>query len=124
MTLSDTERGEFLEMMVEKVSIDTIPTLDDMIWLAFGELGLMYYFTTWEKESRAWTVPIWSTAPQAAWAIHTDFERWFIKAEIVNYEYFVEYGGRSKSKEKWLLKLQGKDYIVQDGDVIVFKFNV
>jgi len=84
----------------------------------------MYYFTTGEKESRAWTIPVGSTAPQAAGAIHTDFERGFIKAEIVNYQHFVDCGSRSKAKEKGLLKLQGKDYIVQDGDIIVFKFNV
>lgn len=124
MTLSESERSEFLEMMLEKVDISTVPTLDDMIWLAFKELGLMYYFTTGEKESRAWTIPIWSTAPQAAWAIHTDFERGFIKAEVVAYENFVECGSWAKAKEKWLLKLQWKDYIVQDWDIIVFKFNV
>lgn len=124
MTLSPSERKEFLEMMIEKVDVDAIPTLDDMIALAFGKLGLMYYFTTGEKESRAWTIPIWSTAPQAAWVIHTDFERGFIKAEVVSYTNFVECGSWAKAKEKWLLKLQGKDYIVQDGDVIVFKFNV
>lgn len=124
MTLSNGERKEFLEMMIDNTNVDDIPTLDDMITLAFKELWLMYYFTTWEKESRAWTIPVWSTAPQAAWAIHTDFERGFIKAEIVNYNNFVECGSRSKAKEKWLLKLQWKDYIVQDGDIIVFKFNV
>lgn len=75
MTLSGSERQEFLEMMLEKVDVATIPTLDDMIGLAFKELGLMYYFTTGEKESRAWTIPVGSTAPQAAGAIHTDFER-------------------------------------------------
>ena len=83
MTLSDSERREFLEMMVENTNIDDIPTLDDLIGLAFQELGLMYYFTTGEKESRAWTVPVNSTAPQAAAAIHTDFEKGFIKAEVV-----------------------------------------
>ena len=124
MTLSQEERKEFLEMLVDTSDINSIPTLDDMISLAFKELWLMYYFTTWEKESRAWTIPIWSTAPQAAWAIHTDFERWFIKAEIVNYNHFVECWSWAKAKEKWLLKLQWKDYIVQDWDIIVFKFNV
>lgn len=124
MTLSESEREEFLEMMVDKVDVKSIPTLDDMIALAFKELWLMYYFTTGEKESRAWTIPVGSTAPQAAGAIHTDFERGFIKAEIVNYQHFVDCGSRSKAKEKGLLKLQGKDYIVQDGDIIVFKFNV
>jgi ribosome-binding ATPase len=124
ITLSESEREEFLEMMVDKVDVKTIPTLDDMISLAFKELWLMYYFTTGEKESRAWTVLTGSTAPQAAAAIHSDFERGFIKAEIVNYQHFVDCGSRSKAKEKWLLKLQWKDYIVQDWDIIVFKFNV
>lgn len=124
MTCSESEREEFLEMMVEKVDVKVIPTLDDMIGLAFKELWLMYYFTTGEKESRAWTIPVWSTAPQAAGAIHTDFERGFIKAEIVNYKNFVDCGSRAKAKEQGLLKLQWKDYIVQDWDIIVFKFNV
>lgn len=124
MTFSSDERNEFLEMLIENTNIGDVPTLDDLISLAFVELGLMYYFTTWEKESRAWTTPIWSTAPQAAAAIHTDFEKGFIKAEVVAYEDFVQAGSRNKAKEKWLLKLQGKEYIVKDGDVIVFKFNV
>ena len=124
MSFAQDEREEFLEMLIENTNIGDVPTLDDLIGLAFTELGLMYYFTTGEKESRAWTTPIGSTAPQAAAAIHTDFEKWFIKAEIVAYEDFVEAGSWSKAKEKWLLKLQGKEYIVKDGDVIVFKFNV
>ncbi len=123
ITLSKEERDEMIEMMTGASSL-IVPTLDDMIGLAFKELGLMYYFTTGEKESRAWTIPIWSTAPQAAGAIHTDFERGFIKAEVVHYKDLLEYGSRSKAKEKGLLKLQGKEYIVKDGDVIVFKFNV
>ena len=123
MTLTTEERDEMIEMMTWALS-SAVPTLDDMISLAFKELGLMYYFTTGEKESRAWTIPVWSTAPQAAGAIHTDFERGFIKAEVVNYKDLLELWWWNKAKEKWLLKLQGKDYIVQDGDVIVFKFNV
>lgn len=123
MTLTKEERDEMIEMMTWALS-SAVPTLDDMISLAFKELGLMYYFTTGEKESRAWTIPVWSTAPQAAGAIHTDFERGFIKAEVVNYKDLLELWWWNKAKEKWLLKLQGKDYIVQDGDVIVFKFNV
>lgn len=123
MTLTKEERDEMIEMITWALS-SAVPTLDDMISLAFKELGLMYYFTTGEKESRAWTIPVWSTAPQAAGAIHTDFERGFIKAEVVNYKDLLELWWWNKAKEKWLLKLQGKDYIVQDGDVIVFKFNV
>lgn len=92
MTLSEPERQEFLEMMIENVALDQVPTLDDLIALAFQELGLMYYFTTGEKETRAWTIPLNSTAPQAAGAIHTDFEKGFIKAEVVAYEDFVHAG--------------------------------
>jgi ribosome-binding ATPase YchF (GTP1/OBG family) len=95
-----------------------------LIVLAFNKVWLMYYFTTWEKETRAWTIPLNSTAPQAAWAIHTDFERWFIKAEVVKCDDFVACWSWAKAKEKWLLKLEWKNYIVQDWDVIVFKFNV
>ena len=101
-----------------------MPTLDDLIKLAFDTVGLMYYFTTGEKETRARTVKKWSTAPQAAGAIHTDFERGFIKADVVSYPDFVAAGGWSGAKEKWSLRLEGKQYIVQDGDVMLFKFNV
>ena len=111
-------------MMIENTPIDDIPTLDDLIAIAFQELWLMYYFTTGEKETRAWATPINSTAPQAAAAIHTDFEKWFIKAEIVAYADFVQEWSWAKAKEKWKLKLQGKDYVVQDWDIIIFKFNV
>lgn len=92
--------------------------------MAFKQLGLMYYFTTGEKETRAWTIPLESTAPQAAGAIHSDFEKGFIKAEVIATEKLLEAGSRSKAKEKGLIRLEGKEYIVQDGDVIVFKFNV
>jgi ribosome-binding ATPase YchF (GTP1/OBG family) len=85
---------------------------------------LMYYFTTGEKESRAWAIPIGSTAPQAAWAIHTDFERGFIKAEVVKYNDLLTHGSWHKAKEKWLVRLEWKEYIVQDGDAMIFKFNV
>lgn len=124
ISLSPEEREEFLRELLESDKLAHVPTLDDLITLAFNKVGLMYYFTTGEKETRAWTIPLNSTAPQAAWAIHTDFERWFIKAEVVNCEHFIECWSRAKAKEKWLLKLEWKNYIVQDGDVIVFKFNV
>ena len=84
----------------------------------------MYYFTTGEKETKAWTIPLNSTAPQAAWAIHSDFERGFIKAEVINTGKLLESGSWAKAREKGLLRLEGKDYIVQDGDVMIFKFNV
>jgi len=124
--LTDEEKNEFISEIKSNCSNPEvkIPTLDDLIKVAFDELWLMYFFTTGEKETRAWTVKKNSTAPQCAGAIHTDFERGFIKAEVVNYEKFVEYGGWNKSKEKWLVKLEWKDYIVQDWDIIIFRFNV
>ena len=124
MNFSNEEREEFLQELLEIQAWVKIPTLDDLISLAFNQLGLMYYFTTWEKETKAWTIPIDSTAPQAAWAIHSDFERGFIKAEVINTEKLLEVWSWSKAREKWLLRLEGKDYIVQDWDVMIFKFNV
>ena len=123
MSFSSEERNEFLTELLE-IWGNQVPTLDDLIALAFNQLGLMYYFTTGEKETRAWTVPLNSTAPQAAWAIHSDFERGFIKAEVIATERLLECGSRSKAKEKGLVRLEGKEYIVQDGDVMIFKFNV
>jgi ribosome-binding ATPase YchF (GTP1/OBG family) len=124
MNFSNEEREEFLQELLEIQAWVKIPTLDDLISLAFNQLGLMYYFTTWEKETKAWTIPIDSTAPQAAWAIHSDFERGFIKAEVINTEKLLEVWSWAKAREKWLLRLEGKDYIVQDWDVMIFKFNV
>ena len=123
MSFSSEERNEFLTELLE-IWGNQVPTLDDLIALAFNQLGLMYYFTTGEKETRAWTVPLNSTAPQAAWAIHSDFERGFIKAEVIATERLLECGSWSKAKEKGLVRLEGKEYIVQDGDVMIFKFNV
>ncbi len=124
MDLSNEEKAEFLTELLELQPEIRIPTLDDLIGLAFKQLGLMYYFTTGEKETRAWTIPLDSTAPQAAGAIHTDFERGFIKAEVINTEKLLEAGSRAKAKEKGRIRLEGKEYIVQDGDVMIFKFNV
>ena len=115
---SPEERREFIEDMHPWKDV---PTLDDMIALAFDTLGLMYYFTTGEKETRAWTIEKWSRAPQAAWVIHTDFEKKFIKAEVVSYDKFIDAGWRSQAREKWYLRLEWKEYIVHEWDVIVFK---
>jgi len=123
MELDDDDKEMFMDELKGGDANIIIPTLDDMIKLAFDTLGLMYYFTTGEKETRAWTVKKWSTAPQAAWAIHTDFERGFIKADVVSYDTFVEHAWWSWSKEKWWLRLEWKQYIVQDGDVMLFRFN-
>ncbi len=124
--MDDNERIEYISDTVGNKFQDysDYPTLDRLIKSAFDTVGLQYYFTTWEKETRAWTIPKWSTAPQAAGAIHTDFERWFIKAEIVKYDDLIAAGTWSKAKEAGKLWLQGKDYIMHDGDVVVFKFNV
>lgn len=122
MELDEEEKEMFLEDLTWGENI-IIPTLDDLIKLAFDTVGLMYYFTTGKKETRAWTVKKWSTAPQSAWVIHTDFERWFIKAEVVSYPDFVQHWWRSWSKEQWSLRLEWKEYLVQDGDVILFRFN-
>ncbi len=124
MELEGEEKQEFIRELLEMDKVTHIPTLDDLIALAYNKVGLMYYFTTGEKESRAWAIPIWSTAPQAAGAIHTDFEKWFIKAEVVKCVDLLASGSWSKAKEKGLVKLEGKEYIVQDWDVMVFKFNV
>ena len=124
MNFTNEEREEFLQELLEIQPDTKIPTLDDLISLAFNQLGLMYYFTTGEKETKAWTIPQGSTAPQAAGAIHSDFERGFIKAEVINTDVLLETGSWSKAREKWLLRLEWKDYIVQDWDVMIFKFNV
>jgi len=124
MDLEDEEKKSFIRELLEIENVDHIPVLDDLISLAYQTVGLMYYFTTGEKESKAWTIPIGYKAPQAAGAIHTDFERGFIKAEIVNCKDLLELWSRNAAKEKGLVRLEGKEYVVQDWDVIVFKFNV
>ena len=82
------------------------------------------YFTAGEKEVRAWTIHTGSTAPQAAGAIHTDFEKGFIRAEVIAFNDYITLGGEAKSKEAGKMRLEGKDYIVKDGDVMHFRFNV
>ncbi len=124
MEFDKEEKDEFLQELLEVEHLDHIPTLDDLISLWFRTVGLMYYFTTGEKETRSWTIPVDSTAPQAAWAIHTDFERGFIKAEVVACSDLLDAGSWSGAKSVGKVWLQWKDYVVQDGDVIVFKFNV
>ncbi len=87
-------------------------------------MGLQTFLTAGEMESRAWTIVQGSTAPQAAGKIHTDFEKGFIRAEIVSYDDLVKCGSKQAAKEKGLVRLEGKDYIMQDGDVVEFRFNV
>lgn len=98
--------------------------LDKMIGAGYTLLSLDTYFTAGVKEVRAWTVKRGSKAPQAAGVIHTDFERGFIKAEVISYDDFIASGGEQGAKEKGLLRIEGKDYVVKDGDVMHFRFNV
>ena len=115
----DDEKADFLEMMGMEE-----PGLDRVIRAGYQLLGLQTYFTAGVKEVRAWTIKVGSTAPRAAAAIHTDFERGFIRAEVVGYDDFIEYNGENGAKEAGKWRLEGKEYIVKDGDVIHFRFNV
>ena len=98
--------------------------LEKLIKASYHLLGLISFLTAGEDETRAWTIKIGTKAPQAAGKIHTDFERGFIRAEVVNYKDLLEQGSLSAAKEKGLVGLEGKDYVVRDGDVILFRFNV
>lgn len=117
--LDEEERGEFMEEMGL-----TEPGLNRVIRAGYHLLGLQTYFTAGVKEVRAWTVKQGATAPQAAGVIHTDFEKGFIRAEVIAYDDFVEYNGEQGAKEAGKLGVQGKEYIMQDGDVVHFRFNV
>lgn len=117
--LEDEEKQEFLaEMGLEE------PGLNRLIRAGYDLLGLQTYFTAGVKEVRAWTIKKGDTAPRAAAAIHTDFERGFIRAQVIAYDDFVALGGEAKAKEAGKMRAEGKDYIVKDGDVIHFLFNV
>ena len=117
--LDDADRDVFLHDM----GLDE-PGLNRVIRAAYKLLGLQTYFTAGEKEVRAWTVKKGATAPQAAGVIHTDFERGFIRAETVGYDDYIKYRGESGAKEVGKLRLEGKEYIVKEGDVLHFRFNV
>ena len=95
-----------------------------LIRSAYALLGLQSYFTSGETETRAWTIPVGAKAPQAAGVIHTDFERGFIRAQTISYDDFVQYKGEAGAKEAGKLRVEGKDYVVQDGDIMNFLFNV
>ncbi|MFW3170813.1 redox-regulated ATPase YchF [Geodermatophilus sp. CPCC 206100] len=100
------------------------PGLHQLARVGFGTLGLQTYLTAGPKEARAWTIPIGATAPQAAGVIHTDFQRGFIKAEIVSYDQLIEAGSMQEAKSRGWVRMEGKDYVMQDGDVVEFRFNV
>ncbi len=117
--LDDDEKTAFLEDLGIAES-----GLDKLIRASYSTLGLMSFLTAGEDETRAWTIRIGTKAPQAAGKIHTDFERGFIKAEVVNYEVLLREGSLSAAREKGLVGMEGKEYVVKDGDVILFRFNV
>lgn len=117
--LDEEDKAEFLEAIGQEQS-----GLDRVIYSGYQLLHLQTYFTAGVKEVRAWTVQVGATAPQAAGVIHTDFERGFIRAEIISYNDFIEFEGESGAKEAGKWRLEGKKYITQDGDVIHFRFNV
>ena len=120
--LSSLEADEKQEML-EAMGLDE-SGLDKVIKASYDLLGLMSFLTAGKKEVRAWTIKKGTKAPQAAGKIHTDFERGFIKAEIVSYDDLVRLGSYQKAKEAGLVRLEGKDYVMQNGDIVEFKFNV
>ena len=117
--MGDDDRLMFLQEMGQDE-----PGLNRLIRAAFKLLGLQTYFTAGVKEVRAWTVPIGATAPQAAGVIHTDFERGFIRAQTIAYDDFIAYKGEQGAKDAGRMRAEGKEYIVKDGDVLHFLFNV
>lgn len=117
--LDDEEKKMFLEELGLNES-----GLEKLIKASYHILGLISYLTAGPKETRAWTIQVGTKAPQAAGKIHSDFERGFIRAEIVNYHNLVECGNYNAAKEKGLVRSEGKEYVVQDGDVVLFRFNV
>ena len=117
--LDDEEKEMFLADMGMSE-----PGLDRVIHATYDLLGLQTYFTAGEKEVRAWTVRKGATAPQAAGVIHTDFEKGFIRAEVIAYADYVSLNGEQRAKEAGKMRLEGKEYVVQDGDVMHFRFNV
>ena len=117
--LEDDEKKMFLEDLGLKES-----GLEKLIRASYRLLGLISYLTAGEPEVRAWTITKGTKAPQAAGKIHTDFERGFIRAEVVAYDDLIACGSHNAAKEKGLIRLEGKDYVVQDGDIMLFRFNV
>jgi GTP-binding protein YchF len=120
--LIDLPEDEAMELL--ESTGQTEPGLNQLIRVGFGTLGLQTYLTAGPKESRAWTVPVGATAPEAAGVIHTDFQRGFIKAEIVGFDDLIAAGSMAAAKAAGKVRMEGKDYIMRDGDVVEFRFNV
>ena len=117
--MSDEDKTLFLQEMGQ-----TEPGLNRLIRAAFKLLGLQTYFTAGVKEVRAWTIRIGATAPQAAGVIHGDFERGFIRAQTISFDDYIALGGEQAAKDAGKMRAEGKDYVVKDGDVMNFLFNV
>lgn len=117
--LSDEERTEYLEELGLKEG-----GLEKLVTASYHLLGLISFLTAGEKETRAWTIRRGAKAPEAAGKIHSDFERGFIKAEVINYKDLLDSGSYAAAREKGLIRMEGKEYVVQDGDTIIFRFNV
>lgn len=121
--ITELETYEERQMFLEDLGLSE-PGSAKLIRGAYRLLDLETYFTAGVKEVRAWTIPVGATAPQAAGVIHTDFEKGFIRAEVISYDDYIAYGSEAKVKEAGKMRVEGKDYIVQDGDVMHFRFNV
>jgi len=121
--ITELDSYEERQMFLEDIGLEE-PGSAKLIRGAYKLLDLETYFTAGEKEVRAWTIPVGATAPQAAGVIHTDFEKGFIRAEVIAYNDYVSYGSEAKVKEAGKMRVEGKDYIVKDGDVMHFRFNV
>lgn len=121
--ITELETFEERQMFLEDLGLEE-PGSAKLIRGAYNLLNLQTYFTAGKKEVRAWTIPVGATAPQAAGVIHTDFEKGFIRAEVIKYDDFVSFGSEAKVREAGKLGVEGKEYIVQDGDVMHFRFNV
>ncbi|MGB5437236.1 MAG: redox-regulated ATPase YchF [Maribacter sp.] len=121
--ITELETYEERQMFLEDLGLSE-PGSAKLIRVAYRLLDLETYFTAGVKEVRAWTIPVGATAPQAAGVIHTDFEKGFIRAEVISYDDYIAYGSEAKVKEAGKMRVEGKDYIVQDGDVMHFRFNV
>ena len=117
--LEDEDRKMFLEDLGLSEG-----GLEKLIAASYRLLGLMSFLTAGEKETRAWTIRMGTKAPQAAGKIHSDFERGFIRAEVVNYQDLLNAGSYAAAKEKGQVRIEGKEYVMQDGDVVLFRFNV
>jgi ribosome-binding ATPase YchF (GTP1/OBG family) len=121
--LVELDDDEEARAMLAEMGVDE-PGLDVLARVGFDTLGLQTYMTAGPKEARAWTIPKGATAPEAAGVIHTDFQRGFIKAEIVSFDDLVEAGSMAAAKAAGKVRMEGKDYVMQDGDVVEFRFNV